>query len=438
MTWTPGEAPSDTHLLGAGPMSGRLHAVSLFAGIGGFDLALSQAGIPTVAAVEIDPAARGVLADRLPDTVLFNDITEVTGDQLRAAGFDPRRGVVTAGWPCQGNSVAGRRGGMDDPRSGLWRHVVRLLAETRPAWFIGENVPGLHSVNGGRDIAVVRADLAQLGYWWAERVLDAQHFGVPQRRRRIFFVGHSGDGAAPVQVLLEPESRSRDSAAGRPARSGTAAVAALGASDGGADDNDATGGRLIAGPLQAAGASGRGHRIDAEGAANGHLIAATVSAKWAKGTGGPSGRGEGGNLLAYALRSTHAGVGQVHNTTYVTHALTCEGHDASEDGTGRGTPLVAFDWKTDGGPDARPNVSTDRTSGLRTEHQDAVATGQAVRRLTPTECERLQGFPDGWTATSGGAAQSDSARYRQLGNAVAVPVVAWIARRLAAVDRGDL
>lgn len=230
---------------------------------------------------------------------------------------------------------------------------------------------------------------------------------------------------------------------------------------------------LVVGPLQAGGADGRGHRVDAEGAANGHLIAATVSAKWAKGTGGPSGRGEGGNLVpvafdtaqitsaanrsnpkpgdpastlaaggqahvAFSLRCEPGGVGNGHNTSYVTHALTSEGHDASDDGSGRGTPLVAFDWKTDGGDRARPNVSTGRTSGLRTEHQDAVATAQAVRRLTPTECERLQGFPDGWTVTSGGLRQSDSARYRQLGNAVAVPVVEWIARRLATVDRGLL
>ena len=110
-----------------------------------------------------------------------------------------------------GNSVAGRRGGLGDPRSGLWRHVVRLLAETRPAWFIGENVPGLLSVNGGADIAVVRHDLAQLGYWWAERILDAQYAGVPQRRSRIFFVGCAGDRAAPVEVLLEPEGSARAS-----------------------------------------------------------------------------------------------------------------------------------------------------------------------------------------------------------------------------------
>lgn len=195
----------------------ELTAVSLFGGVGGFDLALTRAGVNVTAVVEIDEAAAGVLADQFPHTTRFTDVTEVTGDQLRATGFVPERGIITAGWPCQGNSVAGARGGMADPRSGLWRHVVRLLAETRPRWFIGENVPGLLTVSSGDDIAVVRRDLAQLGYWWAERILDAQHFGVPQRRRRVVFVGCLGDPAGPVQVLLEPEGSS-----GHPAPSITA------------------------------------------------------------------------------------------------------------------------------------------------------------------------------------------------------------------------
>lgn len=206
----------------------ELTAVSLFAGVGGFDLALARAGVQVAAAVEIDDAARGVLADQFPHTTLMTDVTKVTADDLRRAGFVPERGIVCAGWPCQGNSVAGARGGMADPRSGLWRHVVRLLAETRARWFIGENVPGLLTVNGGDDIAIVRRDLAQLGYWWAERVLDAQHFGVPQRRRRVFFVGCLGDGRGPVEVLLEPESGGRDHPAGIAPGQGVAATLTAG------------------------------------------------------------------------------------------------------------------------------------------------------------------------------------------------------------------
>ncbi len=216
-----------------------LSAVSLFAGIGGIDLALQRAGIPVVAAVEIDPAARAVLTRHFPHTALFTDVTEVTGHDLRAAGFVPERGVLTAGWPCQGNSVAGRRGGLGDPRSGLWLHVARLLAELRPAWFLGENVPGLYSVNGGDDIAVVRGDLSRLGYWWAERILDAQHFGVPQRRRRIIFVGHSADRTGAVRVLLEPESRHRDPAPRRTPGQGVAAT--LGSRAGGSRSTDLDG-----------------------------------------------------------------------------------------------------------------------------------------------------------------------------------------------------
>lgn len=254
-----------------------LTAVSLFAGIEGIGLALKRSGARVVAAVEIDPACRAVIRRHFPETKLFNDVTEVTGDQLRAAGFVPRRGILAGGWPCQGNSIAGRRGGMADPRSGLWMHVARLLAELRPRWFLGENVPGLLSVNGGRDIAVVRRDLAQLGYWWAERILDAQHFGVPQRRRRLFFVGCPGDPCGPVQVLLEPEGRDGHPAAGEEARPGTAAATSRGAVS----------------ALQGGGR--RGHRIDAEGAAGGHLIAQTITAREGK---GPDSDATNGNDVA--------------------------------------------------------------------------------------------------------------------------------------------
>lgn len=120
----------------------------------------------------------------------------------------------------------------------------------------------------------------------------------------------------------------------------------------------------------------------------------------------------------------------------VTHTLTGEGADASEDGTGRGTPIIAFDWQTQGSERTRPNISTERTSTIGCTNRDAMMDGYAVRRLTPTECERLQGFPDGHTTHGAdGKPISDTQRYRQLGNSVAVPVVAWIAKRLVEADK---
>jgi DNA (cytosine-5)-methyltransferase 1 len=421
-----------------------LTAVSAFAGIGGIDLALKRAGVHVKAAVEIDPACRSILARHFPETRLFSDVTEVTGGQLRAAGFVPRRGILAAGWPCQGNSVAGDRGGMADPRSGLWSHVVRLLDETRPRWFIGENVPGLLSVNGGRDFGTVLRDLDDLGFAVAWRVLDAQFFGVPQRRRRVFLVGCAGNPYGPVEVLFEPESSDGDLAARGETRPGSAAP---------------VGGGAVA-TLQGGGR--RGHRVDAEGAAGGHLVAVPVAFRGREGSsqlemsadGEPAFavRGPGG-VRGSGMVATFGGEG-------VRNALTSEGADASEDGTGRGTPIISLAVAGDF------SSSADRAQTVRSAHGQpgVIAVGFAenqrgevvesavshqlttgggkpgqgfladrqetlVRRLTPVECERLQGLPDGWTD-----GQADATRYRQLGNSVAVPCVQWIAERLVAAD----
>lgn len=358
--------------------------VSLFAGIGGIDRGLELAGASAALLCELDPHARKILARHYPHAAIHNDVTELTADDCRAAGAVPGRTVLTAGWPCQGNSVAGARGGMDDPRSGLWSHVVRLLAEHRPAWFIGENVPGLLSVNGGRDFQTVRWDLAKLGYGIAWRILDARHFGVPQRRRRVVIVGRLGDtGAAAAQVLLEPEGVPRDPAAGITPRSRTASHAREGTVVGfshtaGIDLQASTEiyPTINAGhntmpsvvyaasevsTLQAAGGE-RGYRIDAEAAAGGHLVAFAENQ-----------RGE--LTTSDTMPALKVGGGK----------------------PGQGYP--------------------------------AVTDGVVVRRLTPLECERLQGFPDGWTE-----GQADSHRSKQLGNSVAVPVFEWVGRRLVAVD----
>ena len=190
-----------------------LTAVSLFAGVGGFDLALERAGVPVVAAVEIDKQASGVLAHQFPNTKLFGDIQEVSGDDLRGAGFVPKRGIITGGFPCQDLSVAGKRAGLAGKRSGLFWEIVRLIDDLHPRWLILENVPGLLSSNGGRDMGTVIGTLAELGYGVGYRVLDAQFFGVPQRRRRVFIVGCLGDnGRASAEILALTKSLCGDSA----------------------------------------------------------------------------------------------------------------------------------------------------------------------------------------------------------------------------------
>jgi len=435
-----------------------LTLVSLFDGIGGFPLAFERAGATTVATVEIDKAAAAVSARHFPHAHQFDDVTKVTGDDLRAVGFIPERGIITAGWPCQDLSVAGRRAGLGGARSGLWWEVVRLLDECHPKWFVGENVPGLLSSNDGRDMGAVVGALGELGYGFAYRVLDAQFYGVPQRRRRIFFVGHFGEPwSASAEILFELESSGGDSASGSETGAGVAGAVAAGAG--------------------VVSRSGGG-------------VVPTVSSKWHKGTGGPSGdecqnlvldththtrfrrcRAAGnvatgstpnrqpGDTSSWAVAAltangvgtcgaddNQAQAGHLIATTIlggVTHTLTNEGHDASEDGTGRGTPIVVQPLALrgrDGGAELEAGEPGAPYNALRAGDGDGGASRNSlisvkqhaetiVRRLTEMECERLQGFADGWTE-----GQSAAARYRQLGNSVAVPCVEWIARRLIAAD----
>jgi len=207
-------------------------AVSLFAGVGGFDLALERAGVKVVASVEIDKKAQEILKRHFPESTIFGDIMEVTGEQLIAAGFEPRNGIITGGFPCQDLSVAGKRAGLGGARSGLFWQICRLLDETRAQNFILENVPGLLSSNNGKDMACVLEALVERGYRIAYRVLDAQHFGVPQRRRRVFIVGCLGDsGRSPEEILAIPESRSGYLAQGKSKGKDTASAVAASVGD---------------------------------------------------------------------------------------------------------------------------------------------------------------------------------------------------------------
>ena len=189
-----------------------LTAVSLFAGIGGFDLALERSGVKVVATCEIDKNAQKILTRHFPNAQLFTDVSTLTGKELLNAGFDPSNGIITGGFPCQDVSVAGKRAGLTladgtHTRSGLFWQIVRLLEETKAQYFILENVPGLLSSNNGADFATVLTALDELGYGISWRILDAQYFGVPQRRRRIFIVGCLGDPERASQILALAEGR---------------------------------------------------------------------------------------------------------------------------------------------------------------------------------------------------------------------------------------
>ncbi|HEX5103747.1 MAG TPA: DNA cytosine methyltransferase, partial [Pirellulaceae bacterium] len=288
--------------------------VSLFAGIEGFGAGLEAAGMRCAFQVEIDPQCRSVLARHWPDVPRWNDVREFDG-----AATTIRPDWLCGGFPCQDLSVAGRRAGLAGERSGLWHEFHRVVAEFRPSGVLIENVPGLLSSNGGRDMGIVLGGLGQLGYWWAYRVLDAQWFGVAQRRRRVFIVGCLGDRRRAAEILFERESLPWDSPPSRTARERTAASLASGVSTGSGVNRP---GRRREDDFNIVNCLDRqsGGADDNSAQAN-HLVAF-------------SNRGIDSSCFE-TLRSDSNGA-----LPMVAHALRSEGADASEDGTGRGTPVV--------------------------------------------------------------------------------------------------
>jgi len=455
---------------------------SLFAGIGGFDSGFEAAGMRCLWQVEIDDACNRVLERHWPGVRRYRDVKEVGGHNLE------RVDLICGGFPCQDLSVAGRRAGLAGERSGLFFEFMRIIDELSPAWVVIENVPGLLSSAGGGDMATVLWTLAKLGYGYAYRVLDAQYFGVAQRRRRVFVVGHLGKPwSAPAKVLFEPESCDWDSPPSREKKSLSASLLASGAGTsrpagigseadflvtqaltggfgkGGPDDNLAQGGFLV--PETAKAVNTSTERMD--GTVKTFVIQDAAMPRDKKQNG--IGITAGGPCYTLDGHGAHA----------VAHTLRAEGCDASEDGTDRGTPIVAqyetmrincacgATFITNDLAEKCPKCGliqsgevtylngnkaiafTERTrkngrnfefqediayaltnpgSGGRTHSRQLITPEMTVRRLTPLECERLQGFEDGWTA-----GESDAARYKMLGNAVCRKVSKWLGKRIVEV-----
>ena len=409
-------------------------AVSLFAGVGGFDLALERAGVKVVASVEWDKNAQNVLRKQFPNAQVFGDIQGVTGEQLRAAGFNPIDGIITGGFPCQDLSVAGKRAGLAGSRSGLFWEICRLLDETRTQTFILENVPGLLSSNNGRDMAVVIEALVERGYRIAWRVLDAQYFGVPQRRRRVFIVGCLGNqGRSPEEILAISEGRAGYLAKSNAPRKGSATTIARGAEDSSRAGNfelyDFPEGSVA--PTMSAGFLLAENRSFTLATSNFQIIF------YGQRVGDVRVQDDKINTLQARMGTGGNNMPMVAEVFPIQGTVIGRSDEAGPQGKGfanDGEPMFTLDRVSGHGVamafDTFNQTVSDKNQTIKShsannENIGTVLEKSTVRRLTPTECERLQGFPDGWTD-----GQADSHRYKQMGNAVAVPVVQWIINRL--------
>lgn len=384
-----------------GDGSRRVRYVSLCAGIESATAALERIGsdaIP-VGFSEIDPAANSVLRHRWPDVPRLGDLVDTDWAALRG-----HVDLVVGGPPCQSFSIAGRRLGVSDPRGNLALHFLRAIGAMAPEFFLFENVPGLLSSNGGVDFDTFLQSVEDLGYSCGWRVLDARHFGVPQRRRRLWLIGRrgrSGDGLAEILNLAEgaegcplPGRAAWKAAANRASgRAGeledsevdwSAADAWLRKREESSKAVSTIDVTAIVGPITTfkanAGAGARGIGISSEEAPT--LASAS-----------------GGNrvpAMVYAADMRHATISDVASTIQV--------------GPANG-------WSLNAGP-----CALQFSEGMQ----------WIVRRFTPLECLRLQGLDDDWLdgVKLNGKPLSDGDKYRLIGNCWAVPCAAWLLERL--------
>jgi DNA (cytosine-5)-methyltransferase 1 len=294
-------------------------------------------------------AIRNVVALPADGTVInAGDFTKIGADDVGTID------LLAGGTPCQSFSVAGKRAGLDDPRGNLTIEFARLAGRLRPLWLVWENVPGVLSIDDGRTFGAFLGMLVQLGYGIAYRVLDAQHFGVPQRRRRVFVVGYLGDWRASAAVLLERSSLSGHPPPRREARKDLAPTLSARAHGGG----------------------GPGSHFDVDGG----LIPSTGETSHCLNAGGMGRQDyETETLISYPLLGKENDSQDSTRQTFVTHALSADGFDASEDGTGRGTPVVPIAICTAHTQSNGSGFSDDVAHTLESGGAQAVAFAQNTR-----------------------------------------------------------
>jgi DNA (cytosine-5)-methyltransferase 1 len=478
--------------------------LSVCSGMEAASVAWEPLGFKPVGFSEIEPFPCAILKHRFPNTPNYGSLTEYQSWPIEPGAID----LLVGGTPCQSFSVAGLRKGLTDPRGNLALTFLGLADKLKPRWIVWENVPGVLSSGGGRDFGSFLGALVELGYGFAYRVLDAQHFGVPQRRRRVFVVACLGDWRAAAEVLSLAEGLSGYLATRGQKRKGAAADASIGV---GADSSNPLMFKIRGGspvetgeqggtPGKAAGKGYLGQEDKAFTVATTqdqwlaqaipiNTMAAlrpessdqnrqtfgvgqpgdpqfTISANHCHAVGQPTPfrkskraasitddetwvPADASNTLNNFdlgdTRTTHAIVEPVHMMpSSVAPTVTSSGPPYSRTGNERVEAealAISFqpgNLRRQAGAD--PSTTTFPTikcdAGDQSPH--VAIPPMAVRRLTPVECERLQGFPDNWSRISWKGKPEeqcpDGPRYKACGNSMAVPVMRWIGERIAAVD----
>jgi DNA (cytosine-5)-methyltransferase 1 len=323
---------------------------------------------------------------------------------------------------------------MADARGNLALEFLRLAGRLRPAWLVWENVPGVLSSNGGRDFGAFLGGLVELGYGFAYRVLDAQHFGVPQRRRRVFVVGHPGDWRRAVAVLFERSCLSGHPAPRREAGAGVAFGLAARSGNNRGYDGQGHNTNYVAGTLPASnGGVSSGYHPVVPAAFGGNNTAGAIDVATARnGHSGPCGRLDFETETFVVGPLCSGGTPNGHGTAGINRQAVAAGHVVP-------VPFIVNAAESCAkASHARPSEVArciDSTGSFaNAQGGTVVKQAMAVRRLTPRECERLQGFPDDYTLVEfRGKPMADGPRYKMIGNSMAVVVMRWLGVRIALV-----
>jgi DNA (cytosine-5)-methyltransferase 1 len=400
-----------------------MNYLSVCSGIEAASVAWHPLGWTPIGFSEIEPFPSAVLAHHFPTVKNFGDMTKYDKWDIKRGTVD----LLVGGTPCQSFSVAGLRQGLKDPRGNLMLTFLGIAEHFNSKWIVWENVPGVLSSNGGKDFGSFLGALGELGYGFAYRVIDAQWVrtyghprAVPQRRRRVFVVGCFGNAIRAAKVLFESESLPRYSAPRRATRKGTAADV---------EEGVGSGDEVVKHPVIFTKAKRAQSSFDNE--------------TWVQGVVAPTQN----TFDVGDTRATTAILFENHpNDSRVTGPHNVAPSCVSRFGTGGGNvPLVISAVAIQGTVIGRKDYNGPQGLGCSDGgemftlnstdvHAVALAPTMQVRRLTPTECERLQGFPDGWTAIPWKNKSAndcpDGPRYKALGNSMAVNCMEWLGERI--------